>query len=282
MADIQTTYSLTYKDGLYFKKSGDAFSKPNACNLVKGQLEKGGYKVTLVPVGDKWALRILSLDKTEPVKISEVEKDEVVEQPETGSNEKSIEALRKEVADLEERKALEERLAELKGNGKEPELSRGSCPSGRPKRKPFIRNVLDFPESAGYVRRVVNDVEDGMRVRQFIEDDWEIDPDQTAKVSSDGDLNYVGEDGITVSKPSQFGTAVSRHVGTDAQGKSIKGVLLRKRKDWYDEDQMEKQAVEDAKMANLLTPPKGLRPADREAKYALQVDGYESEADRRI
>jgi len=272
MADIQTTYSLTYKDGLYFKKSGDAFSKPNACNLVKGQLEKGGYKVTLVPVGDKWALRILSLDKTEPVKISEVEKETVAEIPETGDFEKSIEDLRKEVAALEERKALEERLAELKSNGKGPELSRGSRPSGRPKRKPFIRNVLDFPESAGYVRRVVNDVEDGMRVKQFLEDDWEIDPDHTAKVDSDGDVN----------KPSQFGSAVSRHVGTDAQGKSIKGVLLRKRKDWYDEDQMEKQATEDAKMANLLTPPKGLRPADKEARYALQVDGYESEADRRI
>jgi len=272
MADIQTTYGLTYKDGLYYKKNKDAFSKPNACNLVKGQLEKGGYKVTLVPVGDKWALRILSLDKTEQAPISEVAEQAVAEIPETGSGERSIEDLRKEVADLEERKQLEERLAELKGNGTEPKLSRGSRPAGRPKRKPFIRNVLDFPESPGYVRRVVNDVEDGMRVRQFLEEDWEIDPDQNAKVDSDGDVN----------RPSQMGSAISRHVGTDAQGKSIKGVLLRKRKDWYLEDQVEKQATEDAKMANLLTPPKGLRPADRDAKYALQVEGYESEADRRI
>lgn len=65
-----------------------------------------------------------------------------------------------------------------------------------------------------YVYRHVNDV--GNRIAQMEAEDWDKAP----------------LDGNSVS---------ARHVGTDEGGKSIPAVLMRKRKDWYNADQKEKQ-----------------------------------------
>lgn len=75
-------------------------------------------------------------------------------------------------------------------------------------------HVPDDKKDPLYEHRFVNDTAD--RIEAMKADDWDPAP----------------IDGTTVS---------ARHVGTDSGGKSIKAVLMRKRKDWYEADQKEKR-----------------------------------------
>lgn len=103
-------------------------------------------------------------------------------------------------------------------------------PSGRVRRttlKPKGKMYVSEKEP-GYEYRFVNDV-DG-KVEQKIEDGWEVvNRSQTKQV---GDR--------TVDKPSAEGSLHSIHIG-----RGYKGVLMRIKKEWYDEDQAAKQAVVD-------------------------------------
>ena len=103
----------------------------------------------------------------------------------------------------------------------------------RPKRIPLgSRNVLTAPPQAGYEQRFVNDTE--RRIQMFEDAGWEvvIGPEKA------GD-EYAGNTRLP-------GGAVTKPVGH-----GIVAVLMRKRKDWYDEDMAEKQKAVDATEAGL-------------------------------
>jgi hypothetical protein len=87
---------------------------------------------------------------------------------------------------------------------------------------------LKFPQRPGYIRRVVNDDKD--RIKRFEAAGYEVvrGPVENA---SDGQ----------VGRASQIGDAVTRPVGQGMQG-----VLMEIPKEWYDEDQADKQSEIDA------------------------------------
>lgn len=94
----------------------------------------------------------------------------------------------------------------------------------RPKRVPLgTRNVLKYPERKGYIRRVVNDVED--RIQRFKQAGYEI---VQKKDLPSGDPR-AGD-------ASQMGMPVSKNVGN-----GVKGVLMEIPEEWYIEDQKAKQ-----------------------------------------
>lgn len=99
------------------------------------------------------------------------------------------------------------------------------APSGRTRRSPLSRkNILTVSgKEPGYVYRVVNDTED--RVADLTEQGYEV-------VSS----NKVSVGDKRVSKATPEGSVMSVSVGG---GK--KGIIMRIRQDYYDEDQKAKQ-----------------------------------------
>ena len=103
----------------------------------------------------------------------------------------------------------------------------------RPKRIPLgSRNVLTAPHTEGYVERFVNDTE--RRIQMFEDAGWEV----VTGPEKAGD-EYAGNTRLP-------GGAVTKPVGH-----GIVAVLMRKRKDWYDEDMAEKQKAVDATEAGL-------------------------------
>lgn len=85
-----------------------------------------------------------------------------------------------------------------------------------------IRGNLD----PNYEYRIVNDYDEGDRIARFMENDWE--------VVNKSDIE-VGDKRIN--KPTPEGTPVKISVGQGTQA-----YLMRKRKEWYEEDQQYKQA----------------------------------------
>ena len=270
---IQSTYNLTLKDGMYYKVDGTPFPKSNACNAVKGKLSADGFKVTVVPVKpDGYALRILDMSGTKSTvnrPTEEVQETEVSQQPAEGTK-KTVQELQVELAELEKRelelKIARKRLAISGDAGTESDVSKGSAPSRRPKRTPFTFNKLKFPDHPGYVRRVVSDVDGGMRVAAFESAGWKVVTDPLATVNSDKNVNTV----------SQIGSGINRHVGVDERGQSIKGVLMEIPEEWYNEDQA-------AKKAQIDETEKGLRRVDKDGVVGgLTTTGYEAEVNKRI
>jgi len=103
----------------------------------------------------------------------------------------------------------------------------------RPKRIPLgSRNVLTAAHTEGYVERFVNDTE--RRIQMFEDAGWEV----VTGPEKAGD-EYAGNTRLP-------GGAVTKPVGH-----GIVAVLMRKRKDWYDEDMAEKQKAVDATEAGL-------------------------------
>lgn len=98
-------------------------------------------------------------------------------------------------------------------------------PSGRPTRTPVgRRNILSVKgQEPGYVYRIINDEDD--RVEMFKEAGWE--------VVLNSDVS-VGDKRVT--QTSAVGSAATMSVGG---GK--KGVVVRIKQEWYDEDQKAKQ-----------------------------------------
>ena len=99
-------------------------------------------------------------------------------------------------------------------------------PSGRPTRTPVgRRNILSVKgKEAGYEYRIVNDEFD--RIDTFKEAGWE--------VVSNSDVS-VGDKRVAASTTP--GSAAQVNVGGGA-----KGVVMRIKQDWYDEDQAAKRA----------------------------------------
>jgi len=92
-------------------------------------------------------------------------------------------------------------------------------------------------KDSNYEYRIVNDIDD--RVHDFIEMDWEIDSDENIRVGSS-----------QVDQTSKLGKVRQLSVGG-----GFKAVLMRKRKDWYDEDQLAKQEVVNRSEAAMRPNP---------------------------
>lgn len=108
----------------------------------------------------------------------------------------------------------------------------------RPKRTPMNkRNVLRFKQVPGYHLRVFNDKpeDQGQRIEDAKNAGWE-------PVISDNELgdNYAG-------RASKMGSAVTKPVGS-----GMTGVLMKKKQEWFDEDEQAKQDLIDAKEQELV------------------------------
>lgn len=90
-------------------------------------------------------------------------------------------------------------------------------------------NINGKLDKENFEYRIVNDFEDGDRIAQFMQNDWEIVNKSDIEV---GDKR--------VNKPTPEGTPVKISVG---QG--TRAYLMRKRKDWFQDDQKAKQAEVD-------------------------------------
>jgi hypothetical protein len=108
--------------------------------------------------------------------------------------------------------------------------------SARPRRTPLTgRNRLSVKNKEdGYVYRIVNDIDD--RVELLTEQDYELVP--TAKVGAMGDRR--------VDNPQPVGS-----IATISVGNGTKAVVMRKRKDWHEQDQNAKQQEIDALEATM-------------------------------
>lgn len=117
-------------------------------------------------------------------------------------------------------------------------------PSGRPERTPVgLRQRLAVKnKDPNYVYRIVNDVDD--RVAIFQEAGYEV-------VTSGNET--IGDSRVSVA--SQEGSVKSKPVGN-----GIRGVLMRIRKEYYEEDQLAKQRLISEREA-------GLRPDKADGQY---------------
>jgi len=115
------------------------------------------------------------------------------------------------------------------------------APRGRATRTPIgTRNILTVNnKDEGYVYRVVNDVDDGDRVHRFLEAGYEIAE------------NTVGDK--RVDNPSREGKGSIISVGGGR-----KGVVMRIKKEWYEEDQLAKQRDVDASEESISKPADAL------------------------
>jgi hypothetical protein len=103
-------------------------------------------------------------------------------------------------------------------------------PSGRVRRAPVgVRNILTVGgKDPNYEYRIVND--EGDRVEQFKTAGYDI-------VSA----NEVTVGDRRINKPSAEGTVAQVHVGN-----GMKAVVMRIKKEWYDEDQLAKRARDES------------------------------------
>lgn len=127
----------------------------------------------------------------------------------------------------------------------------------RPKRKPIGEpsDILNFEKEPGYVYRVVNNNphrQGEARIKRFLEAGYEI----VQNPNIEGGDERVGA-------PSQMGTPVVRPVGG-----GVTGVLMRIKKDWYDEDQAKKMEKVDKAEDDLK---RLLRPGEKET---MRPGGY--------
>jgi hypothetical protein len=117
-------------------------------------------------------------------------------------------------------------------------------PERRVKRTPVgQRNRLAVKgKDPNYEYRIVNDTDD--RVNELLDQDWEIDLSEEIRVG-DGRIDDIGK----------LGKARVLSVGG-----GIKAVVMRKRKDWFDEDQAAKQEY-------VTKTEKAMRPDPSEGTY---------------
>lgn len=115
-------------------------------------------------------------------------------------------------------------MASLKEQFLTKEVAGKTVPVRRRRPKLGGRDVLTVEgKEDGYVYRVVND--EGGRVERLKEFGYEVVQDKDVRV---GDRR--------VANPTAEGSAATVHVGS-----GLKGVVMRQRKEYYDEDQAEKQ-----------------------------------------
>ncbi len=95
-----------------------------------------------------------------------------------------------------------------------------------------MRQKLYAPEIPGYVTRWINDL-DTRIASHHIYDDWEFVTQEDINFEQVGDLTTVPE--------LQLGDKISRVVGTN-EGKPYLAFLMKKKKEFYDEDFKEEQS----------------------------------------
>ncbi len=125
--------------------------------------------------------------------------------------------------------------------------------SARPRRTPIAkRNRLEIQnKEAGYVYRIVNDVDD--RVLQLQEQGYEIVPN--AKVGAIGNRR--------VDNPTALGS--SSHISV---GQGTKAVVMRQREEFYREDQQIKQQTVDDTEQSMKNPQADYGSIKREVKFS--------------
>lgn len=125
--------------------------------------------------------------------------------------------------------------------------------SARPRRTPIAkRNRLEIQnKEAGYVYRIVNDVDD--RVLQLQEQGYEIVPN--AKVGAIGNRR--------VDNPTALGS--SSHISV---GQGTKAVVMRQREEFYREDQEIKQQTVDDTEQSMKNPQADYGSIKREVKFS--------------
>jgi hypothetical protein len=158
------------------------------------------------------------------------------------------EIMTKEGKPFETENAAKMRQGQLKKEGIETRVVEAdggwALDKKRPKRIPLgTRNVLKYPKREGYVRRVVNDVED--RVHMFQQAGYEI---VQKKDLPSGDPR-AGD-------ASQMGMPVSKNVGN-----GVKGVLMEIPEEYYLEDQVRKQAGVSAQESSMKQSKGGVEGA---------------------
>lgn len=304
--------------GHYYRPDGMPYSSNPATIKRRKMLLKEGIVAEPVEVSPgNWALKEVGRQSTAAPSTAErnqqTEQSSIVEPAEKVSGESAAvpekekeqhspsevsedaaEMVRKraELSRLNEKIALEEeltaarsRLTSLKegvqGEDKRESIRREGDPGiSRKSRKGLHRrNVLLFPKIPGMHCRVVNDTADGASVAAMIEDGWKIAQDAKGiKTESDGDVN----------RPSQPGSVVQRHVGVDASGKSIKGILMMLPTEIYNARIREQQREIDELELSLSEPPAGMNrshinvPGNPNLPAGLSVGEPESEADVRF
>lgn len=125
--------------------------------------------------------------------------------------------------------------------------------SARPRRTPIAkRNRLEIQnKEAGYVYRIVNDVDD--RVQQLQEQGYEVVPN--AKVGAIGNRR--------VDNPTALGS--SSHISV---GQGTKAVVMRQREEFYREDQEIKQQTVDDTEQSMKNPQADYGSIKREVKFS--------------
>jgi hypothetical protein len=125
--------------------------------------------------------------------------------------------------------------------------------SARPRRTPVAkRNRLEIQnKEAGYVYRIVNDVDD--RVQQLQEQGYEVVPN--AKVGAIGNRR--------VDNPTALGS--SSHISV---GQGTKAVVMRQREEFYREDQQIKQQTVDDTEQSMKNPQADYGSIKREVKFS--------------
>ncbi len=121
-----------------------------------------------------------------------------------------------------------------------------------------MKNKLTYngKKNPEYEYRFVNDDEDSQRVQALWNNDWDFVHDANAEV---GDP--------TSFKEAQMGDTISRHVGT-----GMKAYLMRKPKEWYNEDQKAKQdeiTRQEKGMAKQVTSPKSISSDEQYGKVEI-------------
>ncbi len=117
------------------------------------------------------------------------------------------------------------------------------APSGRPTRTPLgVRNILTVNnKDPNFVYRVVNDVDDGDRVQRFIDAGYEI----------------VNSDSVTVGDRRIGNPSSIDSVARVSVGGGKKGIVMRQKREWYEEDQARKAAEIDATEQSIQKPDSG-------------------------
>lgn len=107
------------------------------------------------------------------------------------------------------------------------------------------------PDDPNFVHRWVNDAPG--RVQQMIEEDWDL---------------VTRSETVADERETSAGTLHERHTGTDKAGKPVRGVLMRKPRDYYEHD----KAAEQADLSKRMTAIKRGRTPDEQGQ-AIHDDG---------
>ena len=115
-------------------------------------------------------------------------------------------------------------------------------------------------DNENFVYRWVND--EGNRLHELtVSDDWEVVPDRSATLKADG---------------TGMGAEIAVPVGVGEHGRPMRAVLLRKSKDWHNDDQMAAQRRIDEQEAAIKqgaspgVEAEGLRKPDNGAPISIR------------